>query len=57
MTVPLHVAVVTETWAPQSMAALDWERIHDRLVDALREAIAPPAIQMAHESIYRFLPD
>ena len=43
--------------APQSVAALDWERIHDRLVNALREAIALPAMAAANESIYRFLPD
>ncbi|MCX7156724.1 MAG: glycosyltransferase family 1 protein [Rhodocyclales bacterium] len=43
--------------APQSVAALDWERIHDRLVNALREAIALPAMAAANESIYRFTPD
>ena len=43
--------------APQSVAALDWELIHDRLVVALRDAIASPALPATHESIYRFLPD
>ena len=44
--------------APQSVAALDWERIHDRLVAALREAIAQPAVPAAKsESVYGFLPD
>jgi len=43
--------------APQSVAALDWERIHDRLVDTLREAIARPAISMLDGSTFRFLPD
>ncbi|MCX7167442.1 MAG: glycosyltransferase family 1 protein [Rhodocyclales bacterium] len=43
--------------APQSVAALDWESIHDRLVDTLREAIARPAIPMLDGSTFRFLPD
>jgi glycosyltransferase involved in cell wall biosynthesis len=43
--------------APRSVAALDWERIHDRLVDALREAIGRPALPAANEPTYRFLPD
>jgi len=43
--------------APQSVAALDWEHIHDRLVAALREAIARPAMAAANESIYGFVPD
>jgi glycosyltransferase involved in cell wall biosynthesis len=43
--------------APQSVAALDWERIHEQLVAALHEAIARPAVPAANEAIYRFLPD
>ncbi|MDP2823723.1 MAG: glycosyltransferase family 1 protein [Sulfuritalea sp.] len=43
--------------APLSVAALDWERIHEQLLAALREAIARPAVPAANESIYRFLPD
>jgi glycosyltransferase involved in cell wall biosynthesis len=43
--------------APSSIAALDWEIIHDRLVAALRDAIARPVGPAADESIYRFLPD
>ena len=43
--------------APQSVASLDWERIHDRLVTALRDAIDRPTIAATNESIYRFLPD
>ncbi|MDK9702695.1 MAG: glycosyltransferase family 1 protein [Sulfuritalea sp.] len=43
--------------APPSVAALDWEHIHDRLVEALRDAIGRPALPAANESIYRFLPD
>lgn len=43
--------------APRSVAALDWERIHDRLVAVLREAIARPAMAAANESIYGFVPD
>ena len=43
--------------APPSVAALDWERIHEQLVAALREAIARPAVPAGNESIYRFLPD
>jgi len=43
--------------APRSVAALDWERIHDHLVDALREAIGRPALPAANESIFRFRPD
>ncbi len=43
--------------APQSVAALDWERIHDRLEDALREAIGRPLHPAANESIYHLLPD
>ena len=44
--------------APQSVAALDWERIHDRLVAALREAIAQPAVPAAKdEPAYGFLAD
>jgi hypothetical protein len=36
---------------------LDWELIHDRLVAALRDAIAHPAGRAATDSNYRFLPD
>ena len=43
--------------APRSVAALDWERIHDRLVNALREAIALPAISPASASYCRVYPD
>ena len=43
--------------APQSVASLDWERIHDRLVTALRDAIDRPTIAATNESIYHFLPD
>ena len=43
--------------APQSVAALDWERIHDSLVAALQDAIAGPAITPANEPAYRFLPE
>ena len=45
------------TAAPQSVAALDWDLIHDRLVAALRDAIALPAIAAASESAYHFVPD
>ncbi|MCX7147120.1 MAG: glycosyltransferase family 1 protein [Sulfuritalea sp.] len=45
------------TAAPQSVASLDWERIHDRLVTALRDAIDRPTIAATNESIYHFLPD
>lgn len=43
--------------APRSVAALDWERIHDRLVAALRDAIAQPAMAAANASMYGILPD
>lgn len=43
--------------APHSVAMLDWELIHDRLVAALRDAIASPASPAANESSYRYLPD
>jgi glycosyltransferase involved in cell wall biosynthesis len=43
--------------APRSVAMLDWDLIHDRLVAALRDAIAHPASPAADESNYRFLPD
>jgi glycosyltransferase involved in cell wall biosynthesis len=43
--------------APHSVAMLDWDLIHDRLVAALRDAIAHPASPAANESTYRFLPD
>ena len=41
--------------APRSVAALDWETIHDRLVDVLREAIAGPEVPEASESPYGFV--
>ncbi len=43
--------------APRSVAMLDWELIHDRLVAALRDAIASPVNPAANESTYRFQPD
>ena len=43
--------------APSSVAMLDWELIHDRLVAALRDAIAHPDSPAATEANYRFLPD
>jgi glycosyltransferase involved in cell wall biosynthesis len=43
--------------APPSVAALDWERIHEQLVAALREAIASPAIPTPDPSTFRFVPD
>ena len=43
--------------APYSVVALDWERIHEQLVAALRDAIAQPVLPAASESIYRALPD
>jgi glycosyltransferase involved in cell wall biosynthesis len=41
--------------APASVAALDWERIHDQLLAALREAMGSPSSAMANESIYPVL--
>jgi glycosyltransferase involved in cell wall biosynthesis len=43
--------------APRSVAMLDWELIHDRLVAALRDAIAHPAGLATTDSNYGFLPD
>ena len=43
--------------APPSVATLDWERIHDRLVAALREAIDGTAVPPPNEAVYRLLPD
>ena len=43
--------------APGSVAALDWEHIHEQLVAALRDAIARPALPPAGEAMYRFLAD
>ncbi len=43
--------------APWSVAALDWEIIHDRLVDVLREAIAWPAAAAADDSIGSYAAD
>lgn len=45
------------TAARQSVASHDWERIHDRLEAALREAIACAAPPAARQPIWRFLPD
>jgi glycosyltransferase involved in cell wall biosynthesis len=45
------------TAAPPSVAALDWERIHEQLVTALREAIARPAIQASADSSFALVPD
>lgn len=39
--------------APRSVAALDWERIHEQLLAALREAIARPMSPPAREAAYR----
>jgi glycosyltransferase involved in cell wall biosynthesis len=43
--------------APCSVAALDWEHIHEQLVTALRDAIARPAMPPEEEVVYRFLAD
>jgi glycosyltransferase involved in cell wall biosynthesis len=43
--------------APQSVAALDWERIHEQLVAALREAVARPTAPALDDSSFRFAPD
>jgi glycosyltransferase involved in cell wall biosynthesis len=43
--------------APYSVAALDWEHIHEQLVAALRDAIARPALPPEGEAMYRFLAD
>ena len=43
--------------APCSVAALDWEHIHEQLVAALRDAIARPALPPEGEAVYRFLAD
>ncbi|MDP1611227.1 MAG: glycosyltransferase family 1 protein [Sulfuritalea sp.] len=43
--------------AAASIAALDWEAIHDQLVAALREAIAQPAPPPAAVPAYGFLAD
>ncbi|MDP2133635.1 MAG: glycosyltransferase family 1 protein [Sulfuritalea sp.] len=43
--------------APSSVAALDWESIHEQLVAALRAAIARPAPPPAGQSIFSVLPD
>ena len=42
---------------PYSVAALDWEHIHEQLVATLRDAIARPALPPEGEAIYRFLAD
>ncbi len=43
--------------APTSVAAFDWDRIHDRLVAVLREAIAGSTTKAANGAAFRFLPD
>lgn len=43
--------------APASVAALDWERIHDALEAALRDAIAASAVAAPVMPAYLFLPD
>jgi len=43
--------------APASVAALDWERIHDALEAALRDAIAAAAVAAPGMPTYLFLPD
>jgi len=43
--------------APSSVAALDWEYIHEQLVAALRDAIDRPAPPAARQSIFSFRPD
>jgi glycosyltransferase involved in cell wall biosynthesis len=42
--------------APHSIADHDWDRIHDRLVAVLREAIGQPAPMATAQSTFRFLP-
>ncbi|MDZ4253038.1 MAG: glycosyltransferase family 1 protein [Sulfuritalea sp.] len=41
--------------APRSVAALDWERIHEQLLAALREAIAQPLPPVVREAACRFI--
>ncbi|TRZ99712.1 MAG: glycosyltransferase family 1 protein [Rhodocyclaceae bacterium] len=43
--------------APQSVEALDWERIYEQLVVALRDAIASSACPPLNPATFRFLPD
>ncbi len=43
--------------APASVAALDWDRIHDQLVAALREAMARPAIPAPDAASFCLLSD
>lgn len=43
--------------AAQSIAAFDWERIHDRMEGMLREAIQRPRASAANGPAYHFLPD
>jgi glycosyltransferase involved in cell wall biosynthesis len=47
----------TAAAAPCSVAAFDWERIHEQLVAALRDAVARPALPPEGEAMYRFLAD
>ncbi len=43
--------------AAQSVAAFDWERIHDRMEGMLHEAIQRPCAPPANGPAYHFLPD
>jgi glycosyltransferase involved in cell wall biosynthesis len=43
--------------ATASVAAFDWDRIHDRLVVVLREAIDQSTVQAANGPAFHFLPD
>ncbi|MDO8787747.1 MAG: glycosyltransferase family 1 protein [Sulfuritalea sp.] len=43
--------------APTSVAVLDWDRVHEQLVVALREAIERPAIAAPDAASFGFLPD
>ena len=43
--------------AAQSVAAFNWERIHDRMEGMLREAIQRPSASAANGPAYHFLPD
>ena len=45
------------TVAAQSVAAFDWERIHDRMEGMLHEAIQRPCAPPANGPAYHFLPD
>ncbi|MBI5901808.1 MAG: glycosyltransferase family 1 protein [Rhodocyclales bacterium] len=43
--------------AAESVAAFDWERIHDRLAMVLREAVERPLTRSANAPDFHFLPD